>query len=75
MARDPVNHPPHYVKGSIETIDALEGLKLDDDFCLAKAFCYIARCRYKDNLVQDLEKAIWYLNRRIRQEKGRRPPD
>jgi hypothetical protein len=48
----------------MEVIDALEALGLDDDFCLAKAFCYIARSRYKGSEVQDLNKAIWYLKRK-----------
>jgi len=49
---DNVNHPPHYKKGSIECIDAIES-----------AFKYIWRADHKDANIQDLDKAIWYLTR------------
>ena len=26
---DSVNHPPHYTQGTLETIDAIEGLRLE----------------------------------------------
>lgn len=64
-----VNHPPHYKKG-IECIDFIESQGLDEDMHLGNAIKYIVRCRHKGNLIEDLEKAIWYLNRRIRKEKG-----
>lgn len=60
---DPVNYPSHYTFSRIEVIDAIEEWKLC--FHLGNAVKYIARAQHKDNELQDLEKAIWYINRRI----------
>ena len=64
---DPVNHPAHYTDGSIEVIDFIEDKNLD--FHLGNAVKYIARAGKKDpdKTVEDLKKAVWYLNRRIAQ--------
>ena len=61
-----VNHPSHYNTGNIEVIDAIEDWHLD--FHLGNAVNYIARCNYKDNKIEDLRKAIWYLQRVIDNE-------
>lgn len=58
---DDVNHPEHYNKGKIEVIDAIEDWKLG--FHLGNAVKYIARAGYKGKEKEDIEKAIWYLNR------------
>jgi len=64
---DPVNHPAHYTAGGIETIDFIEAKQLD--FRLANAVKYISRAGKKHpNIKQDLEKAIWYINRYIEKE-------
>lgn len=62
---DPVNHPSHYTSGKIEVIDFIEDQKLD--FHLANAVKYIARAGKKNpaKTKEDLEKAVWYLNRYI----------
>ena len=62
---DPINHPSHYTFGSIEVIDAIEGLSLP--FHLGNALKYIARAGRKDpaKTEEDLRKAIWYINRYI----------
>lgn len=67
-ADDPVNSPSHYTSGGIETIDAIEAWGLDRDFCLANAVKYIGRAGKKDpaKLLEDLRKARWYLDRRIK---------
>jgi hypothetical protein len=57
-----VNHPAHYNQnGSIECIDVVENMR----FNLGNAIKYIWRCEDKGNKVQDLKKAIWYLEREI----------
>lgn len=61
-----VNHPSHYNQGSIEVIDAIIDWNLD--FCLGNAIKYITRCNYKNNKVEDLEKAIWYIQKEIELE-------
>lgn len=64
---DPVNHPPHYTDGKIEVIDFIEDKKLG--FHLGNAVKYIARAGKKDpeKTSEDLQKAIWYINRYIEQ--------
>ena len=69
-ALDTVHHPPHYKYGKIECMDYIEDQGLENDHHLASAIQYIVRCPHKGTLVEDLEKAIWYLNRRIKKEKG-----
>lgn len=62
-AHDPVNHPSHYKVGGIETIDFIEAKGLN--YNLGNAIKYITRSDHKGNKLQDLEKALWYLNREI----------
>jgi hypothetical protein len=60
---DMVNHPPHYNTGGIEAIDYIEAKQLG--FHLGNAVKYISRAEHKGTYTQDLQKAIWYLNRAI----------
>lgn len=60
---DPVNHPPHYKAGGIETIDFIEAKELN--YNLGNVVKYITRADLKGNRKQDLEKALWYLNREL----------
>ena len=64
-ADDPVNHPAHYTDGSIEVIDFLEAWNFP--FHLANAIKYICSAGRKDKnkTVEDLRKAVWYINRYI----------
>ena len=66
-ANDPVNRPSHYTDGKIEVIDFIEDKKLG--FCLGNAIKYIARAGKKDPTkeIQDLQKARWYVERRIKE--------
>ena len=63
MAKEMVNHPSHYNQGKIEVIDAIE--EWDLNFCEGNVIKYVARSRHKGERVQDLKKALWYLNRLI----------
>ena len=62
-----VNHPKHYggVENTYEVIKVIEALEMD--FHLGNTFKYIARAGKKgsDKEIQDLEKAMWYLQRKI----------
>lgn len=62
-----VNHPTHYNQGKIEVIDYIEDKGLN--FNLGNTIKYISRCNHKGNKVQDIEKAIWYLEREIKNRK------
>ena len=57
-----VNHPSHYQQG-IEPIEVIESWDLN--FNLGNVIKYTLRAPYKENMIQDLEKAKWYLEREI----------
>lgn len=62
-----VNHPSHYGGDSVyEAIKVIEAWGLG--FCLGNAVKYIARAGKKnpERIVEDLQKARWYLDREIR---------
>ncbi len=61
--KEKVDHPSHYNTGRIEVIDAIEDWNLG--FNDGNAIKYIARHQYKGNPIQDIEKAIWYLQRHL----------
>lgn len=63
---DAVNHPSHYTDGGIETIDFIEAKKLP--YHLGNAIKYISRAGKKDQnkTVEDLRKAVWYIERYIK---------
>lgn len=69
--KDLINHPPHYNRGEscphcgnpIECIDVTE----HRPFLIGNAIKYLWRAGSKDDEVQDLRKAIWYIERRIQQ--------
>lgn len=54
-----VNHPKHYSRGSMETIQAIMGLDLDP--CEGNVLKYVSRHRDK-NGIEDLHKAKKYLD-------------
>ena len=61
MPSDPVNHPDHYTEGGIETIDYIEAKGFN--YHLGNAIKYISRAGLKEDEIEDIKKAIWYLNR------------
>jgi len=67
-ADDPVNHPPHYKSGGIETIDFIEAKDLN--YRLGNVVKYVSRAGKKGDPIQDLEKALWYLQREINARKN-----
>ena len=62
-ANDPVNSPKHYTDShpGMECID----LTADTSFCLGNAVKYLWRYKAKGRIIEDLEKARWYLCRVI----------
>jgi hypothetical protein len=68
MEQDVVNHPSHYTFGSVECIDAIDAALTQEGYrgylkgCMMK---YIWRYENKENPIQDLRKAQWYLTRLI----------
>ena len=65
IKEDLVNSPPHYNKGAIECIDAIEAMLTHEEYIgylRGNSLKYRWRFRYK-NGIQDLEKAEWYEQR------------
>ena len=58
-----VDHPEHYNSANIEAIEVIEDWGLD--FHCGNVIKYIARHKHKGKSVEDIEKAIWYLERRL----------
>ena len=62
VSQDSINHPKHYTQhpSGVECIAITEHM----GFCLGNAIKYIWRADLK-NGVEDLQKAIWYIQREI----------
>jgi hypothetical protein len=56
-----VNHPNYYMNQQIECIDVAETLS----FNLGSALKYLWRSGKKGDMITDLRKSVWYLNREI----------
>ena len=65
---DPVHHPAHYKAGAsgVECITVTRHM----NFNLGNAMKYVWRCNDKHNTIEDLQKAIWYLNDEIERLKN-----
>lgn len=63
-----VNHPTHYNQGRIEVIDFIEDQDLN--FNLGNVIKYICRARHKGRESEDLQKALWYLQREVSRREG-----
>jgi hypothetical protein len=66
---DMVNHPSHYTAGKYEAVEVLDDWFPKDPH-IWNAVKYLSRYAHKGKPVQDLEKAIWYIRRRIRVLQG-----
>lgn len=65
--KDEINHPDRYAGGKFECIEVMAdvfGKEAVKDFCLLNAFKYIWRQEKKGG-VEDVKKAVWYLNKYI----------
>ena len=71
-----VRHPAHY-GGDVphETVKCLAAWGLESDALLWNAVKYISRAGKKGPVLEDLEKAQWYLERRIASLQGARLRD
>lgn len=60
---DPINHPTHYTShpSGVEVIQITE----HENFCIGNAIKYLMRHNLKGAPVQDLKKAIFYIDREI----------
>ena len=70
---DVINNPKHYTNhpSGIECIQITEHM----GFCLGNAIKYLWRADLKNDAIEDMKKAIWYINREIeRRKNGRTNP-
>lgn len=67
-----VNNPSHYggADNPYEAIKVIDAWDLN--FNLGNTVKYIARCGKKDDELQELEKAAWYLNNEIQKRKAQK---
>lgn len=72
---DMVNHPAHYTDGKIEVIDFIEDKRLN--YHRGNAVKYICRAGKKDPAkeIEDLQKAVWYINREIQRLEAQKQRD
>lgn len=65
---DNVNHPQHYIRNGLETIDVIKAFTSNlvgmEAVCTGNALKYLCRWKEKNGL-EDLKKAEWYLKRLI----------
>ena len=59
-----MNHSQkHYKVGKFEPIDVIEDWELG--FCLGNAIKYMVDVEHKETKKEDLEKALWYIQREL----------
>ena len=67
---DRVNSPSHYTQGKVEAIEIIEDAikdapSVEAGYNQGQVLKYLLRAWLKDNPLEDLKKARWYLNRLI----------
>lgn len=63
---DPINHPSHYNSGTIEVLDyIIDKIADPKSYCIGNVLKYVSRYDLKGTPVQDLKKAIFYLNKTV----------
>jgi hypothetical protein len=67
-AHDPVERPAHYTRGRIEVIEFIEDQGFG--YHLGNAIKYISRAGHKQDALEDLRKAKWYIERMIERLRG-----
>ncbi len=67
VGKEAVDHPQHYggADNPYEAIKIIEALDLG--FCLGNALKYLVRAghKYPDKKNEDLQKAVWYIQREM----------
>ena len=66
LQSEKVNHPDHYNSGKFEAIDVIADAGYGEGFCLGNVLKYILRAKHKEDEIEDLKKARWYLDYWIR---------
>lgn len=75
---DPINHPPHYNVGAVESIDIIEQTVAHAPLSVLsglqwQVLKYLLRLWHKGNPLEDARKARWYLDRLIQKLEQTQP--
>lgn len=67
---DRVNSPSHYTQGKVEAIEIIEDAirdapSVEAGYSQGQVLKYLLRAWHKDNPLEDIKKARWYLIRLI----------
>ena len=67
-----INHPQHYRPGTYEALNVIQAWQLN--FALGNVIKYVCRAGLKDSAknIEDLQKALFYLNAHIEHQKHQR---
>lgn len=70
IKNDNVNHPSHYTANGIECIEAIRASMTADQFCgylKGNIIKYLWRYELKGKMIEDLQKASFYLTRLLKE--------
>ena len=70
MKKEKVNHPKHY-NNHVSKVEAIEVIR-SFTFNTGSSFKYVFRRDDKDNCIEDLQKALWYIKDEIQFRKNRK---
>ena len=62
LDKEKVNHPDHYNSGKFEAMEVIADAGYGEGFCLGNVLKYTLRAKHKEDEVEDLKKARWYLD-------------
>lgn len=73
--KEAVNHPDHYggADNTYEAIKVIEAWELG--YNLGNVVKYISRSEKKGNTLEDLQKALWYLEREVQKREKEVPEE
>lgn len=66
MIKTDSTNPDYYKANGLEAIDVIEAYGLG--FCLGNAIKYLLRAGKKSSKEEDLNKAIWYIQRELNKD-------
>ena len=61
--KETINHPDHYKGNRFEAIDIIEDYELN--FNLGSTLKYVLRAGKKNDVIEDLQKAEWFIKREL----------
>ena len=64
-----IDHPSHYNQGDIETIDSIKSVTGDEynGYLAGNVIKYMGRYKHKGNPIKDLQKALWHIEKLIKE--------